>query len=89
MVTKTHNYNSPQNYICIPLPHWSINKRIRTEGCPFLDCSRYTVAFVVNDDGSVGETITGWPGYSYDCPIIPFWDKSTKWSVLQTDILTE
>lgn len=88
MVNKFHNYNSPKNYICIPLPHWTINRTIRIVGCPFLNCKSYTVAFVVNDDGTPGEIICGWPGYSYNCPIIPFWDQNTKWSVLQTDFLS-
>jgi len=85
---KHHNYQSPKNYICIDMPHWTINRRIRISGCPFVDCSRYTVAFVVNDDHSPGDVICGWPGYSYDCPIIPYWDEKTKWCVLQTDFLT-
>ncbi len=82
------NYFYPKNYVCIPIPDGWINKRIR-EGCPFLDCSRYTVAFVVDEENNPKEVICGWPGYSYNCPIIPFWDDKTKWSVLQTDIITE
>lgn len=89
MISRYDNYISPKNYICIPLPSTSINRRIRVDGCPFVNCKRYTVAFTINEDYTPGDIICGWPGYSYNCPMIPFWDSKTKWSVLQTDFITE
>lgn len=88
MHSKYDNYERPINYVCAEMPDDFVCRRIRIEGCPYDNCKKYSVAFKVNNDGSVGETIYGWPGYAYECPIVPYWDKDGPWSILQTEFLT-
>lgn len=85
---SNRNYSEPENYICIPLPDFKTLQRLRIEGCPYLNCKSYTVAFSLDENNNPKNVICGWEGRSYDCPIVPYWDKNTKWSLIQTDFLT-
>lgn len=88
-MNRQHNYPRPVNYVCAEMPSWEKCRDIRIAGCPYDNCKRYSVAFKVNEDGSAGDAIIGWAGFAYECPIIPYWDEDGKWSILQTEFLTE
>lgn len=87
-IDKFDNYEQPINYVAIEMPDDEICRKIRFAGVPYENCKCYSIAFKVNANNEVGNVIKGWPGYAYECPIIPTWDSEGPWSILQTEILT-